>query len=127
MGTTHRLVDHLHTGAVTRRLSWLVELSPEMFVEMSQELAAAEGIANGDSVIVESTRGSVTGKAVVTARLKPVQVNGTTVHYVSLPWNWGYKGELSTGDSANLLTPRIGDPNTGIPEFRAFLCRVRKA
>jgi formate dehydrogenase major subunit len=97
-----------------------------MFVEMSQELAAARGIANSDTVIVESARGSITGRAVVTARIKPCQLNGTEVHYISLPWNWGYMG-LSKGDSANLLTPRIGDPNTGIPEFRAFLCRIRKA
>jgi hypothetical protein len=62
----------------------------------------------------------------VTGRVSPLQVNGTRLHYVSVPWNWGYKG-LSTGDSANLLTARIGDPNTGIPEFRSFLCDVQKA
>ena len=62
----------------------------------------------------------------VTARLGPLQVNGTKVHYISLPWSWGYMG-LSKGDSANLLTPRVGDPNTGIPEFRAFLCDIEKA
>ncbi len=126
MATTHRVVEHLHTGAITRRLAWLVEMAPEMFVEMSQELADEKGIANGDTVTVESARGSITAKAMVTIRLKPARVNGTTVHYISLPWNWGYMG-LSKGDSANLLSPRIGDPNTGIPEFRAFLCDVRKA
>jgi len=126
VATTHRVVEHLHTGAITRRLPWLVEMMPEMFVEMSRELAAEKGIANGDTVVVESARGSITAKALVTIRLKPAQVNGTTVHYVSLPWNWGYMG-LSKGDSTNLLSPRIGDPNTGIPEFRAFLCDVRKA
>jgi formate dehydrogenase-N alpha subunit len=126
LATTHRVVEHLHTGAITRRLPWLVELMPEMFVEMSQELADEKDIANGDTVVVESARGSVTAKAMVTIRLKPAQVNGTTVHYISLPWNWGYMG-LSKGDSTNLLSPRIGDPNTGIPEFRAFLCNIRKA
>ncbi|MGB2800326.1 MAG: formate dehydrogenase-N subunit alpha [Dehalococcoidia bacterium] len=127
VATTHRLTEHLHTGAMTRRLPWLVDLMPEMFVEMSKELAAAKGIAAGDTVVLESARGArVKAKAVVTARIRPLQVNGTTVHYVSLPWNWGYMG-LSTGDSANLLTPRIGDPNTGIPEFRSFLCRVQRA
>ena len=126
VATTHRLTEHLHTGSMTRRLPWLVELQPEMFVEMSQELAAEKGIANGASVTVESARGaSVTGKAVVTIRVKPLQVNGSTVHYISLPWNWGYTG-LSTGDSTNRLSPRVGDPNTGIPEFRAFLCNVRR-
>jgi len=125
VATTHRTVEHLHTGAITRRLPWLVELVPDMFVEMGQELATAKGIANGDTVVLESARGhSVEAKAVVTARLKPLQVNGTMIHYISLPWNWGYMG-LSKGDSANLLTARIGDPNTGIPEYRAFLCDIR--
>jgi formate dehydrogenase-N alpha subunit len=127
VATTHRSVDHLHTGSVTRRLPWLVELAPEMSVEMSRELAAERGIDDGDTVVLESARGrKVEAKAVVTGRISPLQVNGTKVHYVSVPWNWGYKG-LSTGDSANLLTARIGDPNTGIPEFRSFLCEVRKA
>jgi len=123
--TTHRVVEHLHTGSITRRLPWLVEMMPEMFVEMSRELAEERGIVSGDAVIVETARGSVAGKAMVTARLKPYRVNGLTVHYISLPWSWGFMG-LSQGDSANCLTARIGDPNTGICEFRAFLCNVRK-
>jgi len=127
VATTHRLTEHLNAAAMTRRVPWLVDLMPEMFVEMSKELAAAHGIAAGDTVVVESARGTrVKGKAVVTARIRPMQVNGTTVHYISLPWNWGYTGP-STGDSANLLFPRIGDPNTGIPEFRSCLCRVQRA
>lgn len=126
VGTTSRLTEHFHTGAVTRRMPWLLELQPGMFVEISKELAAARGISNGDTIVVESARGTVTATAMVTARLKPVQVAGTTVHYVSLPWNWGYKG-LSIGDSANQLSPRVADPNTGIPEFRSFLCQVSKA
>ena len=127
VATTSRVVEHMHTGAITRRLPWLVEMMPDMFVEMDRELAAEKGIANGDPVIVDAARGaSVRGTAVVTMRLKPFQINGTRVHQISVPWNWGYRG-ISKGDSANLLTPRVGDPNTGIPEFRAFLCDVRKA
>ena len=126
LATTHRVVEHLHTGAITRRLSWLVEMMPEMFVEMSQELANEKGIKGGDNIIVESARGTITAKAIVTIRIKPAKVNGSTVHYVSLPWSWGYMGK-SKGDSTNILSSRIGDPNTGIPEFRSFLCDIRKA
>jgi formate dehydrogenase major subunit len=43
-----------------------------------------------------------------------------------MPWHWGYSG-LSTGDSANVLTPSVGDPNTTIPEYKAFLCNIRRA
>jgi len=41
-----------------------------------------------------------------------------------MPWHWGYCG-LSTGDSANTLTPHVGDVNTRIPEFKAFLVNIR--
>jgi formate dehydrogenase-N alpha subunit len=123
---TLRIVEHFDTGAITRHMPWLLEMVPEMFVEMSQELAAEKGIAGGDTIIVESTRGTITAKAIITIRLKPMQVNGNTVHHIGLPWHWGYMG-LSKGDSANMITPRVGDPNTGVPEFRSFLCNVRKA
>jgi hypothetical protein len=64
--------------------------------------------------------------ALVTKRYKPFQIKGRKVHQVGMPWHWGYIG-LSTGDSANMLTPHIGDANTTIPEFKAFLVDVRKA
>jgi formate dehydrogenase major subunit len=64
--------------------------------------------------------------AVVTKRYKPFQMNGEKVHQVGIPWHWGFTG-LSTGDSANALTPHVGDANTMIPEYKAFLVNVRKA
>ena len=75
---------------------------------------------------METARGRVEGVAIVTKRFSPFQLNGKVVHEVGLPWHWGYTG-LSTGDSANLLTPHVGDANTMIPEFKAFLCDVRRA
>jgi formate dehydrogenase major subunit len=111
MATTHRLVEHMNNGILTRHMGWLVEMMPEMFIEMSQELAAEKGITNGDSITVESARGSITGKAMVTMRIKPVHQTGSRVHYISLPWNWGYMG-LSKGSITNSLTARVVDPNT---------------
>jgi formate dehydrogenase major subunit len=93
---------------------------------MSEELAAEKGIINGQRVIVESARGQVNVVALVTKRFKPFQTNGKKVHQVGVIWHWGYTG-LSTGDSANVLTPHIGDANTTIPEYKAFLVDVRKA
>ena len=111
---------------MTRNMPWLVEMMPEPFVEMSEELASEKGIVNGEKVIVESTRGQVYLVALVTKRFKPFQLNGKSVHQVGIPWHWGYTG-LSTGDSANTLTPHVGDANTMIPEYKAFLVNVRKA
>ncbi len=124
--TTYRLVEHWQAGQMTRNLPWMVELQPEMFVELSEELAAEKGIVNGGKVIVETARGKVEAVALVTKRFKPFQINGSKIHQIGMPWHWGYTG-LSTGDSANLLTPHVGDANTMIPEFKAFLCDVRKA
>ena len=126
VGTTYRVSEHWQAGAMTRNLPWLVELMPEMFVEIGEELAEEKGIRNGEKVIVESARGQVTGIAIVTKRLVPLQVDGHVIHHVGLPWHWGYMG-LVTGDSANILTPYIGDANTTIPEYKAFLVNVKKA
>jgi formate dehydrogenase major subunit len=125
VATTYRLSEHWQTGAMTRQIPWLVELQPEMFVEMSQELANELSIKNGDKVIVESARGSIRAKAIVTARFKPFKVGDSIIHEVGLPWCYGFMG-LATGDSANQLTPNIGDANTMIQESKAFLVNVRK-
>jgi formate dehydrogenase major subunit len=126
MATTYRLVEHMHTGTMTRNSPWLVEAQPEMCVELSKELAAEKGIANGDWVAIESARGTIQGVAVVTSRLQPFTVDGQIVHEIALPWHWGYVG-LSTGDSANLLTARVADTNCMIPAYREFLADIGKA
>jgi len=124
--STYRLSEQWQGGQMSRNLPWLVEMQPEPFVEMSEELAKERGIKNGEKVIVESARGQVNVVAMVTKRFKPFQLNGKKVHQVGVPWHWGYIG-LSTGDSANMLTPHVGDANTMIPEYKAFLVRIRKA
>jgi formate dehydrogenase major subunit len=126
LATTYRLVEHMHTGTMTRNSPWLVEAQPEMCVELSEELAAEKGIANGDWVVIESARGAIQGVAIVTRRLQPFTVDGQIVHEIALPWHWGYVG-LSTGDSANLLTARVADTNSMIPAYREFLTDIRKA
>jgi len=125
VATTYRLTEHFHGGGLTRNLPWLSQLMPEPFVELSQELAAAKGLRNGDKVVVSSARGAITIRACVTRRFKPFQMNGQVVHQVGLPWHWGF-ASLSPGASANVLTPHIGDANTRIPEYKAFLVNLRK-
>jgi hypothetical protein len=41
-------------------------------------------------------------------------------------WHWGYAG-MKKGDAANMLTPHVGDANTTIPEYKTFLCNIRRA
>lgn len=123
--TTFRNVEHWQSGQMTRNLPWLVELVPEVYLEISEELASNKGIESGDILKVSSARGSIELKAMVTKRIKPFDINGQTVHEVAMPWHFGYEG-LATGPSANVLTPNAGDANTTIPEFKAFLVNVEK-
>ena len=124
--TTYRVTEHWQTGVLTRWLPWLIEAEPQMFVEMSEELAKNRSIQNGEKVIVESPRGSLEAVAMVTKRFKPFKIGDQEVHEVGIPWHYGWVWPPEGGDSANLLTPAVGDPNTRIPESKAFMANVRK-
>ena len=126
VATTFRLVEHWQTGSLTRNTPWLSELMPNMFIELSEELARQKGIKNGHRVLVSSKRGEIEAVACVTKRLKPMKVGNKYVHVVGMPWQFGFKG-YATGDPANRLTPSVGCANTTIPEYKAFLCDVRRA
>jgi len=127
--STYRVTEHWQTGVMTRHTPWLLELQPQVFVEISRELAAEKNIKNGDKVIVSSARGKIWAIANVTDRLKPIKVMNSTIHQVGLPYHYGWKFPVdgSGGDSANILTPTIGDPNTMIPESKAFMVNIEKA
>ncbi len=125
VATTYRVTEHWQTGVMTRNIPWLLEMQPSMFVEMNPQLAAEKNIKNGDWVKVSSARGQVEAVAIVTKRFQPFKVQGTTIHQVGLPWCYGWSTP-NTGDSANLLTPTIGDANTMIPETKAFQVNIEK-
>ena len=128
VATTYRVVEHWQTGVMTRHQPYLMEMQPQMFVEMSTELAKLKGIRNGERVLVSSPRGKVEATAVVTARFQPFKMGKLTVHQVGLPWHYGWIKPVSgREESANLLTPSTGDANTRIPETKAFMVNVTKA
>src|SRR5205823_1776578 len=124
--TTYRLTEHYLAGAMSRWNPWLAELQPELFAEISPELAEEKGIKNLDWVRISSPRGSIRAKALVTRRLQPLNVDGRRLHQVGMPWHWGYEG-LVKGDIVNDLTALVGDPNVTIHEAKAFVCNVEKA
>ena len=130
VGTTYRVTEHWQTGVLTRYQPWLLEMQPQVFVEMSEELANLKGIKNGERVLATSARGQLECTAIVTQRLKPLKIAGsvgTIVHQVGFPWCYGWiKPESGKEESANLLTPSTGDPNTRIPETKAFMVNIQK-
>jgi len=122
--TTYRLTEHFHYWTKHVRLNAIIQ--PEQFVEIGDVLAKDLGIASGDRVKVESNRGYIKAVAVVTKRLRALQVDGKTLHHVGIPIHWGFKGLAKPGFLANTLTPVVGDANSQTPEFKSFLVRVEK-
>jgi formate dehydrogenase major subunit len=123
--TTYRLTEHFHFWTKHAVLNAITQ--PEQFVEIGEELAKEKGIANGDRVVVSSNRGEITAVAVVTKRIKALEVDGKVVHHVGIPIHWGFTGVARKGHLANNLTPFVGDANTQTPEYKAFLVDVEKA
>jgi formate dehydrogenase major subunit len=121
--TTYRLTEHHTAGGMSRFLPHLAELQPEMFAELAPELADELGVANGDMITIVSRRGAVEARALVTRRIRPLTVDGRTVHQVAIPFHWGSAGPLK-GDVANDLIPLSGEPNVTIHEGKALLCAV---
>ena len=124
--TTYRLTEHHTAGGMSRTLPHLAELQPELFAEISPELAEEAGVANGDVVRVTTARGSITARALVTARMPPLDINGRRVHHVGLPYHWGPNG-LVKGDIVNDLVAMSEEPNVRIFESKGISCRLTRA
>ncbi|MGH9338214.1 MAG: molybdopterin dinucleotide binding domain-containing protein [Acidobacteriota bacterium] len=123
--TTYRLTEHFHYW--TKNNPYNMQLQPEFFIEIPEELAAEKGIRNEDLVRVTSARGNVQGKALVTRRIKPMTVAGQTVYQIGFPIHWGFLGRgKQTGALANLVTPTVVDPNSYAPEYKGFLVKLEK-
>jgi formate dehydrogenase major subunit len=124
--TTYTSTEHWCTGGSTRWQSWLTEAQPQVYVEISEELAQMKGIKNGERVKVESARGSLTCVAMVTTRFRPFKCGDHVIHQVGMTYNYGWLFPKDCGDSANLLTPTVGDGNAMTPEYKAFMVNVKK-
>jgi formate dehydrogenase major subunit len=55
--------------------------------------------------------------------MRPLVIDGRTIHQVGMPWHWGYMG-LVTGDVVNELSAMVADPNVSIHEGKTFVCSV---
>jgi formate dehydrogenase major subunit len=124
VATTYRLTEHFTAGGMSRWSAYLSELQPEMFCEVSPELAEERGLDNGGWATIISARNAIEARVLVTARIAPLTVAGRTVHQVGLPFHWGHNG-YTQGDSANDLTSIALDPNIHIQEVKAFTVDIQ--
>jgi formate dehydrogenase major subunit len=122
--TTYRLTEHHTAGGMTRWLSWLAELQPEMFCEVSPELAAERGLTNGGWAVISTARTEIEARVLVTQRLRPLRIKRRVIHQIGLPYHWGSKG-LVRGDSTNDLISFVADPNVSIQESKALTGNIR--
>jgi formate dehydrogenase major subunit len=122
--TTHRLTEHFTAGGMSRWSGYLAELQPEFFCEISPQLAAERGLEHGGWATIVTARNAVEARVLVTERLRPLRVQGRTVHQIGLPFHWGPNGVV-TGDAANELVAISLDPNAHIQEDKALTADIR--
>jgi formate dehydrogenase major subunit len=123
--TTYRLTEHHTAGGMSRTLSHLAELQPELFCEISPALAGEIGVDNGGWVTISTPRGAIDARALVTPRIRPLAVQGRTLHQVGLPYHFGGRG-LVRGDVVNDLIAISEEPNVRIMEAKALVCSVQR-
>ncbi|MBK8258462.1 MAG: formate dehydrogenase subunit alpha [Polyangiaceae bacterium] len=109
---TGRVLEHWHTGTMTRRSYALNAIAPEALIEVHPEDAMKLGVHNGDRVVVTSRRGSITLAVTVTTR--------THEGSVFIPFHFREA-------AANVLTIDEIDPFGKIPEFKFCAVRVERA
>lgn len=109
--TTGRILDHFHTGTMTRKSKVLDENVREGFVEINPNDARNYNIENGEIVSVSTRRGSIRIKAKITDKIKP--------HTIFIPFHFFEA-------CANVLTVDAVDPICKIPEYKVCACRIEK-
>ncbi|MEV0598062.1 formate dehydrogenase [Streptomyces sp. NPDC050315] len=122
--TTYRLTEHFTAGGMSRWSPYLAELQPEFFCEVSPQLAAERGLTHTGWATVITARNAIEARVLVTERMKPLTVQGRTVHQIGLPFHWGPNGTV-TGDAANELVAIALDPNAHIQEDKALTADIR--
>jgi formate dehydrogenase major subunit len=124
---TYRLTEHHTAGGMSRSVPYLSELQPELFCEVSPQLAAERGLEHGGWATIATSRAAIEARVLVTERIKPLKMGShppRTVHQVGLPYHWGRRG-LVKGDSANELLPLVLDLNVHISEYKVATCDIR--
>jgi len=108
---TGRVLEHWHTGTMTRRARVLDALQPGPFVEMHPSELASLDIKDGEEVTVRSKRGAI--------RLPARENDGVQPGSVFIPFHFREA-------AANVLTNDALDPYGKIPEFKFCAVRVEK-
>ncbi|MEW4370787.1 formate dehydrogenase subunit alpha [Paenibacillus kandeliae] len=107
-----RLLEHFHEGNMTNKSKGINRKLPEVFVEVSPELAEARGIESGTLVRLESPYGAIKLRAVITDRVRGQEI------YVPMH-------SVSHETAVNLLTGSAVDVRTHTPAYKQTKVRMQ--
>jgi formate dehydrogenase major subunit len=108
---TGRMLEHWHTGTMTRRSHALDAIAPDAFVEMNPNDMRALGIEDGELVAVSSRRGRIELGAQAATRIQPGSI------FIAFHFREA---------AVNLLTIDELDPFGKIPEYKYCAVKVEK-
>ncbi len=123
--TTYRITEHHTAGGMSRSLPYLAELQPEMYCEVSPQLAEEVGLEPYGWATLISARSAIEAKVLVTERMTPLTIGERTIHQIGLPFHWGRGGTaMIQGDGANDLIGMNLDANTQIQNSKINSCTI---
>jgi formate dehydrogenase alpha subunit len=109
--STGRIIFHFHTGTMTRKTDLLNKEVPTGYVEIAPKDAERLGIVAGELVSVQTRRGRIETKALITARV-PEGMIFIPFHFAEC--------------AANILTNPALDPVAKIPEYKVCAAKIEK-
>jgi|SRR6056297_225579 len=109
--TTGRVLEHWHTGSMSRRSDVLDELSPKGVLDINPGDASNIGVESGDVVTLTSKRGSIDVPVNITSKMAP------GIAFMAFHWK---------ESPANVLTNAALDPIAKIPEFKVSAVKAVK-
>lgn len=124
--TTYRITEHHTAGGMSRFLPYLAELQPELYAEVSPELAQELGLEHNGWMTIISPRSAIEARVMVTERMTPLEIGGRTIHTIGLPYHWARgKEAVVSGDGVNDLIGMNLDANTQIQNSKNNQCAIR--
>ena len=112
--STGRVLEHWHTGSMTRRIAQLHQAVPEAYIELNPADAATAGVQDGDQVKVASRRGELVMRAVIRGRGAPPKGS------VFIPF-------FDESKLVNELTLDAMDNISKEPDFKKCAVRIERA
>ncbi len=123
IATAYKTADEWQAGVPGKNIAWLSELVPGIYCEISSSLADLKGIRHGNKVQIKTRRGKISAYCLVTDRIQPFIINGRKTEMIGIIMNTGHENIIN---NISCLVHGIGDANSDVPEFKAFLADISK-